>query len=206
MEKGFTQNLWTASHSPCPPDTAKNQTAFPHPRSQKEGVGLPIAQTVVILSLATAIVIDVVPGPYKGKETGESALPRQMLNPLLASDVVAFDRCYCSFMMIVQLLNRNADVCTRLHHGRHTDFRKGRRPGKYDHLIVWRMPSKPACNRSQPRYGAGSKPTRWRAPQPPTGSRSGLLSSCCERLRSITDTLNLQHLRSATAPADLSLT
>jgi hypothetical protein len=84
-----------------PPDTAKNQTAFPHPRSQKEGVGLPIAQSVVILSLATALVIDVVPGPYKGKETGESALPRQMLNSLLASDVVVFDRCYCSFMMIV---------------------------------------------------------------------------------------------------------
>ena len=126
------------------PDTAKNQAEFPHPRSQKEGVGLPIARSVVMLSLATAMVIDVVLGPYKGKETGESALLRQMLNSLSAGDVVVFDRYYCSFMMIAQLLNRNVDVCTRLHHGRHTDFRKGRRLGKYDHLIVWKKPSKPA--------------------------------------------------------------
>ena len=126
------------------PDTAKNQAEFPHPRTQKKGVGLPIARSVVILSLATAMVMDVVLGPYKGKETGESALLRQMMNSLFAGDVVVFDRYYCSFMMIAQLLNQNVDVCARLHHLRHTDFRKGRRLGKYDHLIVWTKPAKPA--------------------------------------------------------------
>lgn len=118
------------------PDTAKNQAEFPHPCSQKEGVGLPIARSVVILSLATAMLIDGVLGPYKGKKTGESALLRQILNSLLAGDVVIYDRYYCSFMMIAQLLNRIVDVGTWLHHGRHTDFRKGRL-GKSDHLIVW---------------------------------------------------------------------
>ena len=126
------------------PDTAKNQAEFPHPRTQKKGVGLPIARSVVILSLATAMVMDVVLGPYKGKETGESALLRQMMNSLLAGDVVVFDRYYCSFMMIAQLLNQNVDVCARLHHLRPTDFRKGRRLGKYDRLIVWTKPAKPA--------------------------------------------------------------
>ena len=121
------------------PDTAKNQAEFPHPRTQKKGVGLPIARSVVILSLATAMVMDVVLGPYKGKETGESALLRQMMNSLTAGDVVVFDRYYCSFMMIAQLLNQNVDVCARLHHLRHADFRKGRRLGKYDHIIVWTM-------------------------------------------------------------------
>jgi len=42
-------------------------------------------------------------------------------------------------MMIAQLLNQNVDVCARLHHLRHADFRKGRRLGKYDHIIVWTM-------------------------------------------------------------------
>ena len=60
------------------PDTEKNQAEFPHPRTQKKGVGLPIARSVAILSLAIATVMDVVLGPYKGKETGESALLRQM--------------------------------------------------------------------------------------------------------------------------------
>jgi len=36
------------------PDTPENQAAFPHPKSQKPGVGLPIARAVAILSLATA--------------------------------------------------------------------------------------------------------------------------------------------------------
>jgi hypothetical protein len=126
------------------PDTAKNQAQFPHPRTQKKGVGLPIARSIVILSLATAMVMDGVLGPYKGKETGESALLRQMMNSLTAGDVVVFDRYYCSFMMIAQLLNQNVDVCARLHHLRHADFRKGRRLGKYDHIIVWTKPLKPA--------------------------------------------------------------
>ena len=41
------------------PDTEKNQAEFPHPRTQKKGVGLPIARSVVILSLAIATVMDV---------------------------------------------------------------------------------------------------------------------------------------------------
>lgn len=126
------------------PDTPKNQAEFPHPRTQKKGVGLPIARSVVILSLATAMVMDVVLGPYKGKETGESALLRQMMNSLLAEDVVVFDRYYCSFMMIAQLWSQNVDVCARLHHLRRADFRKGHRLGKYDHLIVWTKPPKPS--------------------------------------------------------------
>jgi len=62
------------------PDTEQNQAEFPHPRTQKKGVRLPIARSVAILSLAIAIVMDVVFGPYKGKETGESALLRQMMS------------------------------------------------------------------------------------------------------------------------------
>ena len=88
--------------------------------------------------------MDVVLGPYKGKETGESALLRQMMTSLMAGDVVVFDRYYCSFMMIALLLNRRVDVCARMHHLRHVDFRKGRRLGKYDHLIVWTRPDRPA--------------------------------------------------------------
>ena len=126
------------------PDTEKNQAEFPHPRTQKKGVGLPIARSVVILSLAIAMVMDVVLGPYKGKETGESALLRQMMASLMAGDVVVFDRYYCSFMMIALLLNQRVDVCARLHHLRRVDFRKGRRLGKYDHLIVWTRPDRPA--------------------------------------------------------------
>lgn len=126
------------------PDTEKNHAEFPHPRTQARGVGLPIARSVVVLSLATAMVMDVILGPYQGKETGETALFRQLMSSLMAGDVMVFDRYYCSFMMIAQLLNRNVDTCARLHPLRHADFRKGRRLGKYDHIIVWAKPARPA--------------------------------------------------------------
>ena len=125
------------------PATPKNEAEFPHPRTQKKGVGLPIARVVAILSLATACVMDAAIGPYKGKQTGESALLRAMLSSLHAGDVAVFDRYYCSFLMIALLQFQGADVCARLHQKRKSDFRTGKRLGKGDHLIVWTKPAKP---------------------------------------------------------------
>jgi len=125
------------------PDTPENQAAFPHPKSQKRGVGLPIARAVVILSLATACGLDVALGPYSGKETGESALLRSLFESFHAGDVAVFDRYYCSFMMIALLQAQGVHVCVRLHQKRRADFRRGKRLGHYDHLIVWTRPERP---------------------------------------------------------------
>lgn len=126
------------------PAEPKNEAEFPHPKTQKKGVGLPIARVVAILSLATAAVMDAAIGPYQGKETGESALLRSLLPSLLAGDIAVFDRYYCSFMMIALLQLQGVDMCARLHHKRKSDFRKGERLGKDDHLIVWTRPVRPA--------------------------------------------------------------
>ena len=116
------------------PAEPKNEAEFPHPKTQRKGVGLPIARAVAILSLATAAVMDAAIGPYQGKETGESALLRSLLPSLLAGDIAVFDRYYCSFMMIALLQLQGVDVCARLHHKRKSDFRKGERLGKDDLL------------------------------------------------------------------------
>jgi len=132
------------------PATEENLAAFPHPKTQKKGVGLPIARavaiarTVAILSLSTATVLDATIGPYKGKETGESALLRTLLPSFEEDDIVVFDRYYGSFMMIALLLMRGVDVCARLHQSRRSDFRKGKRLGKNDHIIIWPKPARPA--------------------------------------------------------------
>jgi hypothetical protein len=49
----------------------------------------------------------------------------------------------CSFMMIALLLSQGTQVCARKHQRRHSDFRRGRRLGKYDHIIVWTRPPRP---------------------------------------------------------------
>jgi hypothetical protein len=125
------------------PDTPKNQARYPQSKSQKRGVGLPIARAVAIVSLATACVMDLAMGPYKGKETGESALLRSMLASLATGDIAVMDRYYCSFMMIALLGRQGTHTCARKHHLRHSDFRRGRRLGKYDHIIVWTRPQRP---------------------------------------------------------------
>ncbi|MHB9081729.1 MAG: IS4 family transposase [Pirellulaceae bacterium] len=131
---GFTMTM---------PDTPKNQARYPQSKSQKPGVGLPIARVVAILSLATACVMDLAMGPYKGKETGEPALLRSLLGSLAAGDIAVMDRYYCSFMMISLLLQQGTHTCARKHQLRHTDFRRGKRLGKHDHLIVWTRPTRP---------------------------------------------------------------
>jgi len=125
------------------PDTPKNQAEYPQQKSQQPDCGFPIARAVAIVSLATACIMDVTIGPYRGKETGETALLRSLLARFGKGDVAVLDRYYCSFMMIAALLAQGAQVCARKHHLRHTDFRRGTRLGKYDHLIVWERPQRP---------------------------------------------------------------
>ena len=125
------------------PDTPRNQKEYPQPASQTKGVGLPIARACAILSLATACVSDLALGPYSGKETGETALLRELLDSLHAGDLAVADRYYCSFLMIALLLAHGVDVCARMHQKRHVDFRRGRRLGKYDHLVEWTKPARP---------------------------------------------------------------
>jgi hypothetical protein len=70
-------------------------------------------------------------------------LLRSILGALVPGDVAVADRYYCSFMMIALLLGQGTHVCARMHHARHTDFRRGRRLGKYDHVILWTRPERP---------------------------------------------------------------
>jgi hypothetical protein len=93
--------------------------------------------------LATAGVCDLALGPYAGKETGETALLRELLETFDKNDVVVFDRYYGSFMMLALLSLRGLHVCVRRHQLRHSDFRRGRRLGPGDHLITWTRPQRP---------------------------------------------------------------
>jgi hypothetical protein len=67
-----------------------------------------------------------------------------MLLSLDEGDIAVMDRYYCSYMMIVLLLGKGVQTCARKHHLRPaTDFRRGKRLGKNDHLIVWTRPQRP---------------------------------------------------------------
>lgn len=125
------------------PDTPENQETYPQPRQQQIGLGFPIVRLVVLLSLATGMVKDLALGPYAGKERGETALLRQLLDRLEPGAILLADRYYCSYFMIALLREWGIDFVTRVHQRRTVDFRRGRRWGRDDHLVVWRRPQKP---------------------------------------------------------------
>jgi hypothetical protein len=125
------------------PDTYENQKAFPQSSSQDPGVGFPIARACVVLSLATAAVHDLAIGRYEGKETGETALLRTMLDGFVPGDIVVFDRCYGSFLMLALLQQRGVDVCTRLHQCRDGTLSRIAQLGPNDWLVRWTRPERP---------------------------------------------------------------
>ena len=126
------------------PDTPENQAAFPQQKSQRPGAGFPIARACAVLSLATAAIHDLNLGPYEGKETGESALLRGILDGLKGGDVAVFDRYFCSFMMLAILRRSGVHFCTRLHQRRPRDFRQGQRLGRDDRWVTWTRPIRPS--------------------------------------------------------------
>jgi hypothetical protein len=125
------------------PDTAANQKAFPQARTQKAGVGFPLARLVVLFSVAVGTVLEAALGRYQGKQTGETALWHGLQDGLEAGDVLLADRYFGSFWELARTRQRNADLVCRRHQCRRSDFRSGRRLGREDHVISWSKPPRP---------------------------------------------------------------
>ena len=125
------------------PDTPANQARYPQPNSQQPGLGFPLARLVVLFSLATGLLHEVALGPYAGKETGETALLRELFPRLNRGDVLLADRYYCGWFLIALLQQLGVDLVVRLHQLRDADFRRGKRLGQGDHVVDWPRPAKP---------------------------------------------------------------
>lgn len=125
------------------PDTPANQEVYPQQASQQEGLGFPVARMVVLMSLATAMLCGIAIGPYSGKQTGELALLRGLVDQLDPGDILLTDRYFCSYFMIAMLLARNVEFVSRLHHARKEDTYRIKRLGKRSYLVEWSRPAKP---------------------------------------------------------------
>jgi hypothetical protein len=126
------------------PDTQKNQDAFPQPRGQKPGLGFPLARLLGIVSLSCGAVLEWASGPCEGKHSGETALLWRLMDKFADGDVVVADRAFAGYFGIARLRQVGVDVLIRQHQRRHTDFRRGARLGKRDHVVSWARPQRPA--------------------------------------------------------------
>jgi hypothetical protein len=122
------------------PDTDANQKAYPQHSNQKAGCGFPLAKLVVMFSLATGAAIGVLIDPFK---VSELELARRLYASLEPGDIALADRAYGTYVDLACVIARGADAVFRCHQGRLSDFRRGKRLGKDDHLVTWNKPPKP---------------------------------------------------------------
>lgn len=126
------------------PDTPAHQAAYPQQTQQQPGLGFPIARVLGMFCLASGSLVSLASGRYRGKETGEPALLRQVVPTLTPGEVVLGDRCDSSYCMLAELQARGVDYVGRQHQRRKTDFRHGTRLGREDHIVCWHKPVCPA--------------------------------------------------------------
>ena len=122
------------------PDTRQNAAAFGKAENQYGPVGFPLARIVVLLCLATGAVLEMAIGPYRGKKSGELSLFRARQEALERGDLLLGDRLFCSWCDIAGLRERGVDVVFRQNAQRLSDFRRGRKLGREDHLVAWHKP------------------------------------------------------------------
>lgn len=125
------------------PDTPANQSEFPQSKTQKAGLGFPLARLVAIISLSCGAVLEWATGPCEGKRTGETAQLWQLVPHFRAGDIAIADRYFSGYFMLAWLIRHGVDVVVRQHQLRHTDFRRGRRLGSKDHVVAWMRPQRP---------------------------------------------------------------
>jgi hypothetical protein len=116
------------------PDTPENQAAYPQPSTQAPGCGFPVLRLVVIFSLLTGALLHYALGPL---HTSEMALFRSLLGLLTTGDLLIADRYYGVFAVLAGLQERQVQGLCRVAASRTTDFRRGQRLGKNDHLVTW---------------------------------------------------------------------
>jgi len=118
-------------------DTAVNQKRYPQPATQKRGCGFPLMKFVVLMSLTSGAVLNVLTGTLHDHDL---RLLRALWEHLKRGDILLGDRAYGEFTTLAGLVPFGVDVVARLHHRRKVDFRNAKRLGKNDGLFVWAKP------------------------------------------------------------------
>jgi Transposase DDE domain len=116
------------------PDTAENQKRYPQPASQKKGCGFPVMKLVVLFSLSSGAILNVMLASLRHHDL---RLLRGLWEQLKKGDILLGDRAFGEYTTLAGLPAQGVDVVARLHSRRKVDFRKARRLGHGDGLFLW---------------------------------------------------------------------
>lgn len=135
------------------PDTEENQQTYPRTAN---ATGCPLSRIVGIICLASGGILNAAVGSFSGKGSGEQALLRTLLDTFSAGDIVLGDAYFGTYFLLADLYERGVDAVFEQYGARKrsTDFRRGQKLGKQDHLIVYEKPKVKPGWLSQEQYDA----------------------------------------------------
>jgi hypothetical protein len=119
-------------------DTRATQERYPQSAEQKPGCGFPVIKFLLLFSLNSGAVLNVVMGSLHNHDL---RLLRRLQEELRAGDILLGDRAYGEYTTLATLPLRGLDVVARLHQARKVDFRKAQRIARNDGVFVWRKSS-----------------------------------------------------------------
>ena len=124
------------------PDTPENQAAFPQQGGQKPGLGFPICRVVGITCYSSGALLNAAIGKFRGKGGNEQALLRSLQDTFDAGDIVLGDAFFATYFFIADMLQKGVDLVMEQQGARRrsTDFRRGQKLGKHDHVVVLTKP------------------------------------------------------------------
>ncbi|NET52085.1 MAG: IS4 family transposase [Merismopedia sp. SIO2A8] len=126
-------------------DTPANQHAYPQPSNQAPGCGFPMMKILVVFSLATGALLEVLTAPLN---TMDVTLVRLLYAHLTPEDVILADRAFGTYVDLALIAQHKADGVFRKHHARKSDFRKGKKLGIGDPIVTWTRPKRCAAGMS----------------------------------------------------------
>lgn len=124
-------------------DTPANQEVFPQNPAQEAGLGFPIIRGASLISMVTGLLVDLVVGPYSGKQSGETALLRQMLKQLQPGDTLVADCFYCTYWIAAACQANGVNIVMKNHDKRDDNPFGARRIDKHQRTTVWLRPRRP---------------------------------------------------------------
>jgi len=122
------------------PDTPELQQRYPQPGGQKPGCGFPIMKLLGLFDLRSGAWLATT---HSHRRFHDARLWRRLFWRLKRGDTLIVDRGFCSYFDLVRLMALGVKVVVRLHQRRSADFRRGRRLGRGDHLLIWKRPQRP---------------------------------------------------------------
>jgi hypothetical protein len=138
------------------PDTSANQQVFPQQCGQQTGLGFPICRLVGITCHASGALLNAAIGPFNGKGGDEQTLLRTIQDTFQADDVVMGDAFFATYFFIATMQARGVDILMEQQGARKrsTDFRRGKKLGERDHLIMINKPKTRPYWMSEAQYDA----------------------------------------------------